>query len=351
MMYQQAHTLTLVKEVTNDDGGNATVANFPLYYDGTSATSGQANTVAPGTYTLTEDSLSGYTSSAWVCTGAGTQNGSDITLTLGQSATCTITNDDDAPTLKLVKAVANDNGGNGVADDWTLYATGDGGFDNLGGSGVAETVLANEDYVLSESTVAGYSASSWSCTDGDNDGTVNLGEGEDVVCTITNDDDAPTLKLVKAVANDNGGNGVADDWTLYATGDGGFDNLGGSGVAETVLANEDYVLSESTVAGYSASSWSCTDGDNDGTVNLGEGEDVVCTITNDDDAPTITLIKNVVGGSAGENDFGISIDDTTVESNVATEVDANTPIVLDEEGLGGNTFTSLEGYEQYPTEP
>ncbi|HLB50635.1 MAG TPA: hypothetical protein VJL38_00455, partial [Patescibacteria group bacterium] len=103
-------------------------------------------------------------------------------------------------------------------------------------------------------------------------------------------------------------------------------------------------------AGYSASSWSCTDGDNDGTVNLGEGEDVVCTITNDDDAPTITLIKNVVGGSAGENYFGISIDDTTVESNVATEVDANTPIVLDEEGLGGYTFTSIEGDEQCPTE-
>ncbi len=253
---QQATTLTLVKVVTNDDGGNAVVADFPLFYDGNQATSGVITAVAPGTYTLSETNFSGYTPSVWVCTGTGAQNGSDITLTLGQSATC----------------------------------------------------------------------------------------------TITNDDTAPTLKLVKAVTNDNGGNGVADDWTLYATGDGGFDNLGGSGVAETVLANEDYVPSESTVAGYSASSWSCTDGDNDGTVNLNEGEDVVCTITNDDTAPTITLIKNVVGGSAGENDFGISIDDATVESNVATEVDANTPIVLDEEGLGGYTFTSIEGDEQCPTE-
>jgi hypothetical protein len=35
----------------------------------------------------------GYTASAWVCVG-GTQNGSNITVGLGQSATCTITNND-----------------------------------------------------------------------------------------------------------------------------------------------------------------------------------------------------------------------------------------------------------------
>jgi hypothetical protein len=48
-----------------------------------------------GTYNLSESGgPAGYTASAWSCAG-GTQNDSDtVTLALGQSATCTITNDD-----------------------------------------------------------------------------------------------------------------------------------------------------------------------------------------------------------------------------------------------------------------
>jgi len=48
-----------------------------------------------GTYDLSESGgPAGYSASAWVCVG-GTQDDSDtITLALGESATCTITNDD-----------------------------------------------------------------------------------------------------------------------------------------------------------------------------------------------------------------------------------------------------------------
>ena len=42
-------------------------------------------------------------------------------------------------------------------------------------------------------------------------GMTTLNEGQNAVCTITNDDVAPTLKLVKNVLNNNGGNAVADD--------------------------------------------------------------------------------------------------------------------------------------------
>ena len=47
-----------------------------------------------------------------------------VTLALGESATCTITNDDIPAQLTLVKEVVNDDGGTAAATDWTLTATG-----------------------------------------------------------------------------------------------------------------------------------------------------------------------------------------------------------------------------------
>src|SRR2546422_10629822 len=79
----------------------------------------------PDTYTLAESGPSGYTAGAWSCTG-GTQNGSTITVGLGQSATCTINNNDNAPALHLRKTVTNDNGGTAAGTAWTLSATGTG---------------------------------------------------------------------------------------------------------------------------------------------------------------------------------------------------------------------------------
>ena len=52
------------------------------------------------------------------------RRGDPSTLALGESATCTIVNDDIPATLTLVKQVVNDDGGTALATDWTLTATG-----------------------------------------------------------------------------------------------------------------------------------------------------------------------------------------------------------------------------------
>ena len=58
---------------------------------------------------------------------------------------------------------------------------------------------------------------------------VTVGLGQDVTCTIVNNDNAPALHLRKTVTNDNGGTAVATAWTLTATGTGGSpSNLSGS---------------------------------------------------------------------------------------------------------------------------
>lgn len=396
-------SLTLVKQVTNDDGGTSLPSAWTLIATGPTGFSGAGPSVSngtsydAGTYDLSESGPGGYTASDWVCVGGNQLDGNTISIGLGENVTCTITNDDIAPTLKLVKEVVTDNGGTAVPDDWTLFAEAetpddDRNFDNLGGSGDFESVYANVEYDLSESTVGGYSAGSWNCDGGILDGsTLILGLNEDVTCTITNNDQtgrlvvikvlindnggdlnnedfsytvndgisipfendgqnedsvdsglysivedavdgyettyenceevfvpnggsatctitnndiAPTLKLVKSVTNDNGGDAVAGDWDLTASGNGGFTDQGDSITFHTVLANEPYTLSESSINGYAPGTWDCENAGLQGdVVMLGLDEDVTCTITNDDIAPTLTLVKEVVN-NYGESASG-----------------------------------------------
>ena len=135
--------------------------------------------------------------------------------------------------------------------------------------------------------------------------------GDDITCTITNDDNAPKLTLNKVVVNDNGGTALESAWTLTATGNPVTDPAtlsgpGAAGNADVVSgAGFDagtYDLSESGgPAGYTASDvelhgWSDRHA-GEGDVAL--GDDITCTITNDDNAPKLTLNKVVVNDNGG----------------------------------------------------
>src|SRR5207248_3300826 len=113
---------------------------------------------------------SGYTAGSWSCDG-GTPGTDAITLALGDTVTCTINNNDTAPTLKLVKTVTTDNGGSAGPADWTLAATAAANdttnFISKTASPVFHTVRAGTQYTLSESGgPSGYTAGSWSCDGG-----------------------------------------------------------------------------------------------------------------------------------------------------------------------------------------
>ena len=47
--------------------------------------------------------------------------GGQITLKLGDEFTCTITNDDIAPKLKVIKHVVNNDGGTATAGAWSIH--------------------------------------------------------------------------------------------------------------------------------------------------------------------------------------------------------------------------------------
>jgi hypothetical protein len=308
---QKPH-LKLVKTVTNDNGGTAQATAFTLSAAGPTPLSGPGGAesdVNPGTYTLSETSVAGYTAGSWSCMG-GTFTGPDkIALAVNQSATCTIDNDDRTAHLKLVKTVTNDDGGTAVATAFTLSANGP---TPISGAGGAESDVNAGTYDLSETGPDGYSAGDWLCDGGSQDGaSVTLAPGESATCTIDNDDRTAHLKLVKTVTNDNGGTAQATAFTLSANGP---TPISGAGGAESDVDAGTYDLSETGPDGYSAGDWLCDGGSQDGAkVTLALGESATCTIDNDDIAPKLHLVKEVVndnGGDKTEAEFTLTANGT-----------------------------------------
>ena len=303
----QRGTITLIKNLPNDDGGDAVETDFQAYIDGNPVDWGVPQEFVPDTYTASEDTLTGYAASDWfnACATDGT-----VILGAGEDLTCEITNDDIAPQLTMVKSVTNDDGGVALPDEFLL---------TVGGasvtSGAKNTYTSNTPLALDETLLTGYSFVSIT---GDVKcpallgGTVTLDEGDDIVCTITNDDIAPGLTLVKSVTNDNGGTAVITDWTLAAAGPTPISGVSGSaGVTGAAVEAGAYTLSESGgPAGYTAGDWSCVGGSLTGsTLTIDSGENAVCTIVNDDDTAVLTLVKTVTNddeGTAVETDWTLS---------------------------------------------
>ncbi len=184
----QNGTLIVKKVVTNDDGGTATCGNFGFQVNGAAAVpfegdcQNEISVDSTVTYTVTEPAVAGYATSYSNC--------SSIQVPAGGSATCTVTNDDRPPSLRLVKSVTNNNGGTATAGSWQLTATGTGGFNDAGNSTTFHAVKAGVQYSLSESSVSGYDFVSWSCDGGAfvAPDKVTLGLNQQVTCTVTNDD-------------------------------------------------------------------------------------------------------------------------------------------------------------------
>ncbi len=100
-------TLTLVKEVVNDNGGNATVGQFTLTGTGAGATitgtSPVVSAVPVGEYVLTETQVAGYTTLGYTCVG-GNEVNNTVAIAAGGQAVCTIINNDAPVDLQLVKS-------------------------------------------------------------------------------------------------------------------------------------------------------------------------------------------------------------------------------------------------------
>ena len=151
--------------------------------------------VDPGTYTAGETLLSGYTFEGYSgdCDSSGA-----TTVALGESKTCTLTNNDQQAYITVVKKVTNDNGGSAAPDDFLLTLDG-----ASVSSGVAVPVNPGT-YTAGETLLSGYTFEGYS-GDCDSSGATTVALGESKTCTLTNNDQQAYITVVKKVTNDNGG--------------------------------------------------------------------------------------------------------------------------------------------------
>jgi len=204
--------------------------------------------------------------------------------------------------VTLQKKIINDGGGTAVIGDFTLTASGLDVISGISGSAsVTDQPVQPGVYTLTENNLPGYTASAWSCSGTTifNGNQIKLVGGDDVVCTIINDDAAiAQLTLVKVVTNDSGGTAAAGDFTLSYNNGGGTSGSGVSGstaVTTVSLPPGTYTLSESSVAGYSLTGITCDGSDTDGSdgLVLAAAENVTCNFLNDDQGVDLDLVKTV----------------------------------------------------------
>lgn len=154
------------------------------------------------------------------------------------------------------------------------------------------------------------------------------------------------LTVFKQITNDNGGNNVVTDFQLQVVGTVVTNVTSG---VQTVFAADNYVVTETGIAGYQASfTGDCNPA---GQITLNPGEVKTCTITNNDISPNITLIKNVVndnGGTAVPANFTMKIDGGVVPQNTSVAVSANSAHTIDENPVSGYHFVSITGSTKCP---
>jgi uncharacterized repeat protein (TIGR01451 family) len=359
----KAPKLTLNKIVVNDNGGTQKESDWTLTADGGAAGTlsgqgapGDTDVVSgadfkAGTYSLSESESSGYTASNWSCikNSGAPVSGSSVTLGLGDTAVCTITNNDIAPKVHLIKKVVNDNGGTKQVSDFMLTATGTKANNDLTGKSPVDSTatLKADTWTLSETNVPGYTASAWECMGGMQDGNkITVGVGGEATCTITNDDNGPTLTVNKVCVpvDDNGKFNLRVDGSTVAEGvacGGGTGAMGYNAGPHTV--GEDFgtgtVLSNYT----SKFGGDCSA---DGSVTLGLGDHKVCTVTNTR-KPTLTVNKVCVPAS-DNGKFNLQIDGATAGTGTNAACGGSTGVVVStigdhKVGEAAGTGTNLNG--------
>lgn len=250
----QSTTLTLTKDLINDNGGTATASDWTLEANlaaGTAELSGisgvTSSSLEAGDYELTETGPAGYTQTNLACD-SGVLIGTSLTMAPGDDVNCTFSNDDQPVSLTLVKVV-NNQVGTAAANEWTLDAT-LAGLSILNGvtgtPGVASSYLSAGDYVLSESGGAdGYRLESLTCDAGildDSSNTLALTNGDVAVCTFTNRDLIIDLSISKSVDDSTPNIGDIINFTLEVI------NLGPD-PASNVVVNDMLPAGLSFVAG------------------------------------------------------------------------------------------------------
>jgi len=172
------------------------------------------------------------------------------------------------------------------------------------------TAQSAAEVAVSETQKPGYAFASGQCTVTDNNGTAGAPipitaasgatvpqvlPGETLDCSFVNQEQKASLTLVKAVSNTHGGTAVPADFPLTATPSGGEALSFTSGTTKDVDPGT-YAIGETLRPGYTQTSLVCTSGAEtltvtNGSVDVMNAQDVVCTLTNADTPGSVSWTK------------------------------------------------------------
>lgn len=273
--------LIVIKELTTDDGAEATCEDFSFTVNGGDPISFEADcsnsmTVAPGAYTVVETDADGFATSYANC--------SNLQVPAGGSATCTISNDDEPGTLIVNKIVE---GGDATCEDFSFAVNGGDpiAFDPECSNSM--TVPAGS-YSVVETEADGYATSYENCSQ------LWIPNGGSATCTITNVRESGTITVVKDLnpAEDPGRFDLQINGTTYADGVGDGGTTGAVSVLTGTHSVGELGDGSTSLANY-ASSIECRDGYGEGSVvasgagagplavEVGADDHILCVISND----------------------------------------------------------------------
>ncbi len=233
----------------------------------------------------------------------------------------------ETPTLTVIKNILNDHGGTATVNDFeikvgTNLITFGAGVVNGSTTTYTSTpsVLPNVSYLLSEKDVTGYIEGTWNCVDDATGATVSnpvlLSPGQNVTCTITNNDQSGSIRITKDVVPNNSSKwnftittsipGAGGPYSIPGIGDGLGD---GDSHALHGLMSGPYTITETSDSNY-ATSISCNDGStatgNSINVDVSLGEELECTFTNTRNTGSLKVRKLVDWGNVTDWSFALN---------------------------------------------
>jgi uncharacterized repeat protein (TIGR01451 family) len=289
-------TLVVKKVVVNDNDGDKVYSDFNFSVNGGDPVAFETDginelTVEAGTYTVTEPAVDGYSAAYDNCT--------EVVVPVGDSATCTITNNDNMPpppdmgVLTIVKNLVNNHGGTMTASDFS-FSVNSGEPIAFEADGQNDLVVEAGVYSVVESTAEGYTTSYENCTE------ITVPKEGNATCIITNDDIAGILAVVKELTNNDNGTSAVTDFSFSING-GEPIVFEADGRNEIELVAGIYTVIETSAEGYNTSYDGCVE------ANITIGSYWTCTIANDD--------KPLVYEPTADLDVTKSVDDNTVDTN------------------------------------
>ena len=273
--------IVVVKDAQPDDpqdfaftaGGGLTPSSFSLDddADGTLSNTQTFSDVPAGSgYSLSETVPSGWSQASAICSDGSLV--SNISVSAGESITCTFINNHSGRIVAVKDAQPNDaqdfafTAGGGLSP--TSFSLDDDAEPTLANSRTFNDLTPSAGYSLSETVPSGWDQSSATCDDGSPVSNISIAAGEVVTCTFTNAKRGQIVIVEDSVPND------AQDFTFTAGGglsptsfsldDDSDGTLSNTRTFANLPPGGGYSVSETVPSGWDQFSATCDDGSSSG---------------------------------------------------------------------------------------